>query len=401
ISGSPPPAYAGGGDPEICDYVQQLPMIVPAEAKGRGNTSWNVEKKHFNIKLANKASVLGMPRAKDWTLINNYCDKSMVRNPLAQHLAAMTGMEFVLKMKLVDFWYNGRYMGTYLLSEKKEVDPERINIPAYYPGAKPGDIGYLLEFDSHAQNVPDLGALERPIGAGDYYRPWYNPDTDKLFFRVPIGGKVARIKSPAYPKEIANDRAHITYICDQVEEAINALYSRDYSRIEKIIDVRSFIKWYIVQEYLNNHDTSFHASCFMYLKPGGKLEMGPVWDADFSSGNCDYWNVGDNPDLYRSGAAWFYLIFEHKQARDILLEEWQSFYARTADLLDWVDDMAALVYRSQRYNFQIWDVLDQKMGANPPAVVAANTYEKQVALLKNWLAARRPQMNAFYQEFCK
>ncbi|HEY5499210.1 MAG TPA: CotH kinase family protein, partial [Bacteroidales bacterium] len=54
------------------------------QIKGRGNASWSFPKKPYRMKLYNKANLLGMPaKAKDWTLINNYGDKTLMRNLLA------------------------------------------------------------------------------------------------------------------------------------------------------------------------------------------------------------------------------------------------------------------------------------------------------------------------------
>src|SRR5690606_29987075 len=52
--------------------------------KGRGNASWNFTKKPYKIKFFEKNRLLGMPaNAKEWTLINNYGDKTLMRNLLA------------------------------------------------------------------------------------------------------------------------------------------------------------------------------------------------------------------------------------------------------------------------------------------------------------------------------
>ncbi|MCL2487227.1 MAG: CotH kinase family protein [Oscillospiraceae bacterium] len=420
--------YAGGGDSELCDYAQIQPVMVDAEARGRGNTSWGFPKKQFKIKLASKEAMLGMPRAKDWALINNYEDKSLIRNQLGQYLAELVDMEFVMQQRQVDFFYNGRYMGTYLLSEHKEVDENRINIPDYYPGAVPGEIGYLVEFDGHCPERVSIDTwspnyarrwaeCERPLGGrnigyrdydqmssdnpeyNDRWLPYYHAESDRLFFQIPIGGKWVSIKNPKYLRDLTDDPDHIRYIHEKVFEAIMALYSGDYSRIDELMDVRSFVKWYIVQEFMNNTDSSFHGSCFMYLEPDGKFKLGPVWDFDRSSGNCDYWNPGEYPgSLYNAQSAWFFLLFDHPEARAILREEWAAFYSKTADLSEWIYDKYELVNDSQYYNYRIWPTLSTQIGANPPAVVAARTYSAQVRLLQSWVSARRPRMNNFYNE---
>ncbi|MCL2487228.1 MAG: CotH kinase family protein [Oscillospiraceae bacterium] len=422
--------YVGGGDSGLCDYAQAAPLYTAGGAKGRGNTSWNFPKKQFNIKLTNKTSVLGMPRARDWSLINNYEDRSMLRNQMGQYLAEQAGMQYILKQVQVDFWYNGRYMGTYVLSEKKEVDENRVNIPQYYPGAKPGEIGYFLEFDGHCpERVGYMGnnnwaGCERPLGGqrispDDYdwmaendpgnpqlaYRwmPYYHPASDNTFFRIPIGGKWVKIKNPKYPDEILNDKGHLTYIQAKVMEAVTALQQRNWDEIDRLMDVRSFVKWYIVEDYMNNTDSSFHGSCFMTLEPGGKFKMGPVWDFDRSSGSCAYWNwpeesFTNHQGLYNSGAAWFFLLFEHPEARAILKEEWRTFYNNIQNIRQVLEYKTEIISRSQVYNYQIWDTLGRYVvsdWAETPDMIKADTFEKQVVFLRNWLLTRRTKMDNF------
>lgn len=50
--------------------------------KGRGNSSWTFPKKSYNLKLKQKASVLGFPAHKRWCLIANWMDRTMLRNLL-------------------------------------------------------------------------------------------------------------------------------------------------------------------------------------------------------------------------------------------------------------------------------------------------------------------------------
>lgn len=55
--------------------------------KGRGNSSWKMPRRSYQIKLPNRDSVLGMPPAKKWLLIANYADASLMRNKLMYDLA--------------------------------------------------------------------------------------------------------------------------------------------------------------------------------------------------------------------------------------------------------------------------------------------------------------------------
>lgn len=66
------------------------------EFKGRGNTTWTLDKRPYQFKLSSKAKVLGMDKAKTWLLIANRQDTSMMRNKAVYDLA--TAMSEWLRM---------------------------------------------------------------------------------------------------------------------------------------------------------------------------------------------------------------------------------------------------------------------------------------------------------------
>ena len=78
------------------------------EIRGRGNFSWNFPKKPYRIKLYNKASLLGMPStSKNWTLINNYGDKTLMRNLLAFDLSQRFEIPYSPSGNPVDLYLKG------------------------------------------------------------------------------------------------------------------------------------------------------------------------------------------------------------------------------------------------------------------------------------------------------
>ena len=52
------------------------------QIKGRGNATWqSFAKKPYNIKFDKKTSLLGMPKAKKWTMLANMVDPASLHNP--------------------------------------------------------------------------------------------------------------------------------------------------------------------------------------------------------------------------------------------------------------------------------------------------------------------------------
>ncbi|MBR6304517.1 MAG: CotH kinase family protein, partial [Paludibacteraceae bacterium] len=97
-----------------------------ATIRERGNASRNFPKKPYRIKFAKKHQVLGSPaNAKKWTLINNYGDKTLMRNQLAFELSRRFGMPYTPFCAYVDVVLNGDYKGSYQLCDQIEVRKNR------------------------------------------------------------------------------------------------------------------------------------------------------------------------------------------------------------------------------------------------------------------------------------
>ena len=90
--------------------------------RGRGNSSWNYDKKPYNLYLYQPASLLGMDEAAEWALIANASDNTNLRNKLIYDFADSISPHpgWVPENEYVDLFLNGEYAGLYLLSEKKE-----------------------------------------------------------------------------------------------------------------------------------------------------------------------------------------------------------------------------------------------------------------------------------------
>ena len=92
----------------VSDAGKSLLSAAETEIRGRGNASWDFPKKPYKIKFADKQSPLGAP-AKDrtWTLINNYGDKTLMRNILAFEVSRRVGMAYTPFCTPVDVILNG------------------------------------------------------------------------------------------------------------------------------------------------------------------------------------------------------------------------------------------------------------------------------------------------------
>ena len=134
--------------------------------KGRGNASWSFPKKPYKIHFADKQSPLGAPaHDRKWTLINNYGDKTLMRNILAFEVSRRVGMAYTPFCAPVDLIINGEYEGCYQLCDQVEVGANRV----------PAKDGYLIEIDAYnyTEDVYFYSSKGMPVTV-------HYPDSDEI-----------------------------------------------------------------------------------------------------------------------------------------------------------------------------------------------------------------------------
>ncbi|MDD4385497.1 MAG: CotH kinase family protein, partial [Bacteroidales bacterium] len=346
------------------------------EIKGRGNASWSFPKKPYRMKLYNKASLLGFPAVeKSWTLINNYGDKTLMRNLLAFDLSERLEISYTPAGKPVDVFLNGEYKGTYQLCDQMEVATGRVEVEIM----SASDVtlpnlsgGYMLEMDAYAYEETS----------------WFTSARN----HIPVTIK--------YPKDDNIVLAQSNFIKSHFDLMESAAYSSAYTNAttgyRKYLDVPSFLRHFLVGEISGNTDTYW--STYMYKKRNNDLfYFGPVWDFDIAYENdVRTYPINSKPDwIYLSGST-------ANGVRDLvnrlftdpaLVNQLKSTYAYYRDngiitkesLLGVVNDYALEMNQSQSLNFMRWDILNTIVHQNP---VALGSYAAEVEHVKNYISAR-------------
>ncbi len=290
--------------------------------KGRGNSTWNMVKKPYNIKLESKSKLFGMEKAKNWCLIANYEDKSLIRNQVTYGLGTAVGMEESPDCKNADVYINGEYKGVYLVTEKVEIKKNRVDIYDLEEATEEANAGKELS------DFPQKGFGGKLCGFIENKQRWFDipndpeditggyllelevadryPDEASGF--VTKHGQAVVSKSPEYAS-----KAQIKYISSYFQEMEDALYSKDgYNskgkHFAEYIDLESFAKQYIIQEWSSNWDAGLTSNYF-YKDSGKKLVAGPIWDFDnalMNSGGRDGTDLTDPTNLHAAKRSLWY-----------------------------------------------------------------------------------------------
>lgn len=336
-----------------------------AGIRGRGHSTWLWPKKPYKIKFDKKTSVLGMEKAKDWVLLANYSDKSLMRNGVAMEMGkALEHLAFTPSQIPVDVFFNGVYQGVYTMGEQVEVKNGRVEAQ---DAASEVDVTYLLE----------VGGSEDGDVLG------------KDFFHA---GEL-RFVTVKHPDEEELTPAQFAYIQEYAQKANDAVVS--LGNYEEYIDVDSLIDWLIIHEWSFNIDSCFRRSCFLTKQPGGKLTMGPIWDFDLAfgnfsrdEGNYKVWaSVGTEEGYVKPN--WMNHLMKDPRFMEKLKARWQEVKDLLLEkALAAIDDMAARIGPSQEMNFQVWKIWDIRAGYQSKEMVKLNTYDKQLTYLKTFLQTR-------------
>lgn len=265
--------------------------------RGRGNTSWEGPggKNQYNVRLTDSTDVLKMGSAYNWIVQANKLDVSMMRNKLAYDFARDIGIPYGVECEHADLYFNGRYMGNYLVCEKVEVADNRIEESS----------GYLLETNFRAE------------------------DSDTAFT---TDISTFLVNYPQVPTKEEHD-----YITDYVRRATDSILLAEQSdACFDYIDLSSFAKLYIIDELGNDPDNNA-LSTFYYKKDNtesSRLTAGPVWDFDIALGNDErcaqtlssYFGEGWFEYLYRNQTFRGEVSGQLKEIMENLYDKYESQY---------------------------------------------------------------------------
>ena len=342
--------------------------------RGRGNTTWDMPKKPWKVKLSEKKEIFGISKNKNWAVLANYSDKTLLRNTVAMELSRILGMKWTPEMKSVEVYLNGDYQGCYSFSQHKEVSKDKVNIEVVTESDNEGEAltgGYYIEIDG-------------------------SQDEDFCFW-TQVGIPVM-MSDPEVPT--TQQREYIKKLFSDFETALYSDNFRDPQEgYAKYIDVDSFIKFYIIQELSKNVDGNLRKSTFITKERGKKMEMYHVWDFDIAFGNCNYfpdfwegvtngpegWFVKDFINYKQKNDGWFGRLFKDPAFVQRVKEIWNEAMPALEEIPNFIDYNATLLGGAPDRNFNKWKILDKKVWPN---VEAFGTYDAEINYLKSFYTTR-------------
>ena len=364
------------------------------EIKVRGNSTAleggnNTQgKRAYRLKFAKKDKTTGKNFKHDminggyskrnWALLANVMDHSMLRNAVTCELGKLVGMPFNPGYKFVDLVINNDYRGTYQVTDHPEVDGDRINVNE--------DTGWYVEFQGQQKMCDYPMFVSSP-----YYINIKNPE--------PTADEETESSLYATQMQDIKDAVSAWFGTNGWQKGFGDAFTDPQTGWRAYNDEETLMNWWIVTEITGDYDGMMTVKA--YREADGKLHWGPVWDKDLAYGNYNGSNMGtatgslvkdcsNSTDYMKTIFAKFAadpeFMLKVKTKMDALVSG-----GLKETLCAKIDVLAANIAGTEALNYGKWGYTSPQAGVDEQyhaGVDGYDNYAAYVTQLKNWINAR-------------
>lgn len=326
---------------------------TPIKIRGRGNSSWSMPKKPYRIKFDKKTSLCGLPASKNYVLLANWTDASLMKMALACEVGRLLQLDYTPKVKPVELIIDGQYQGAYLLTNQPGIRSGSVDIDP--------DSATMLELDvNHDASLKFRSDL------------WQLP-VDVKHPSDASADRFAQIRDDFNAMEKAIDQAYST-ITDQ-----GIISPEAEIEISRLIDLDNFARYAMVHIVVRNDEMARPKSCKIYRSANDPYRFGPIWDFDCSMGYN--WDTSTPFDIRLASDS---AIIDRNNLTGRLFDFPTTIAAMTAasdtlaahrdELLLFIDQYSQAIGPSARRNQARWPELPQ--------------WDGLTSMMKQWLTTR-------------
>lgn len=324
------------------------------DIKVRGNSTADPSKRAYRLKFGkdekdkvtgeliktHKHDLMGGGYAKrNWALLANCFDHSLIRNALTCELGKIIGMPFNPGYCFVDLVINGDYRGTYQVTDHPEVGSHRIDIDE--------DKDWYIEFQGRSDMLdePYLNIKDLPMFS--IKNPDYTDaaDADKL--------AALKVKMEDWVKQWKSGFSYDASITQSDTKGWRAYNDED-----------QLLKWFLETEITADYDG--YMTIKAYRATDGKLFWGPVWDKDLAWDNYGDYTKTLGAALENASSIRYY-VYNPGSGTAILSDPrfvkrvYETYNKLIEDgleqkLVDIVDQLHLRVNQTQQLNFEKWGI---------------------------------------------
>lgn len=230
---------------------------VSVQYQGSGDKN----KDSYRLKFESKTQLLSSGKFKQWVLLANDDDPTMMRNALAKEMGDALGLPFTPGYQFVDLYVNNTYMGTYQVTDRIKVESGRALVTG---GNK--DLDWHVRLNDQSEYNED-----KPT--------YYIAGTSSMPYIIP--------KNPDPKDDVTTwnntlKSAMTTYF--------NNVFATDasgkYTAFAEKVDKQQLIQWYIAQEMLGVYKGFSSIEAYRSVAAADQnFHIGILWDSEKAFGN--------------------------------------------------------------------------------------------------------------------
>lgn len=301
--------------------------------RGHGNTTWDYDKKSYNLYLKNAVSLLSMNNSTDWVLLANALDETNLRSKIVyDFINEISGeTQIAPRCEYVELFIDGEYLGLYLLTEKLSNIVDR----------DVAETGYTLISQNNQRSKMDY-----PESAIKLH--------DKYF-------------------EIADSEEFSAETNRSLEKFLNSvdqkLYTREWA---DYIDIHSFAVKYLIEEIFSNKDGADASQYYYWDKENEQLYSGPCWDYDLTMGDTTWVQWVSPNNLYIQNNLWYKQIFGKQEFVDYYKNLYRDEFLPVINnyLEDRIHNTYSFIESASADNYIRWSGLYKTDGYAPDEMIA-------------------------------
>lgn len=396
---------------QYCDLDKAPESLGPVKLdyiRGRGNSTWKIEKKPYKIKLKNAADIFGLGENKHWVLLANALDPTAIKNRWVGWLGDELGFAFTPRGVPVDVVMIGKrdgeeisreYLGNYLFAEHLRIDKNRLEITELKPkhtDAKDITGGYLIQQGNQvSKSSPNRFYTNRGFCLAND-TPTFDPaDSD-----------YTNEEQKQYIRERIQDMENAIYGEGVDDEEGDFFIDTKGIRYNEYMDMESAAKYWLIQELSVNGDAYITGSTYFYKKQDtfdesgqlteqGKFYWGPLWDFDlaFATEDPDV-NVKD----FTIECPWIKaMLYDNDEAgfRQTVKRVWPQVREKTLAAVEdggLIDQYCGEIEKSYAADYEIWaDRIDDVYQEREDCLLLDSD---MISILKQWTRNRVNWMDA-------
>lgn len=361
------------------------------EFRGRGNSTWNMPKKPYRFKMAKKASVCGLPKAKTFALIANWIDCTLMRNAIALWFANYLNMPYSNHAVPCKVYLNGIYKGAYMLTEKIGIGGGSVDIDE--------TTGMLFELDSnYDENYKFMYSWTKSSGTSSG-RPGGGGWSNSNSYEIPVMVKdpdLDELAADTAVTNITNAQQYFSLWQADFTKMADAVTSRATTEsLSDVIDVESAVNFFLVNGLSNNHEMKHPKSFYIHKKSldeGEVYHFGPVWDFDWSftfngaEGASPEEMMIESESGDKDGGVFIKALCANEEFRALYKQKLEDFYTTGyPEMKKFMEEYATLIEPSAKDNGLLWP---SHYYASWCIMTSCYDFRNNFETLKEWIDTR-------------